>query len=609
MKTVKSSTTKGATKPGSEPPKWKLESIYPGFDSEAYLTDSQAFRKTATALLKRIDDTATLKHTPDKWLKSVLKKLDAAVGLYENIISYAYCAFSVDTQNESITRELNRAERDGLVLTDALVRFRDKLRRIKHLSKVIAGSKTLERYRFFIEEQAALQQKQMSVAEENLAADLSLPGAEAWTRLQETVSSTLSVPWEGKKRKTVVELRTLALDPDRAVREKAYRKELDAWKSMEIPLAAALNGVKGFSVVLNKRRNYSSALELATMRARITPATLDALITVMQRNLPTFRRYLNAKARLLGLRKLAFFDLFAPVGTSEQSWTYTKARDFIIEQFTSFSWELGEFAERAFKEQWIDAQPREGKVGGAFCSAMPTSGESRILANFAGTFSDLMTLAHELGHAYHGYVLVGQPYVYQDYPMTVAETASIFCETIVFNRARQAVGPGDQLSVLESFLQDTTQVIVDILSRYTFEQSVFKRRTDEELSPAELCNLMLQAQEATYGDGLDKKRRHPYMWAVKSHYYSADLPFYNFPYAFGQLFGLGLYAQYEQEKQQFPTRYKDLLKMTGQATANEVCRQAGFDIEDEAFWQQGIDLIARRTDEFVALVEEAVKAG
>lgn len=604
---MRSSTTKGATKRGSKPPRWKLDGIYPGFESSEYQSDRDLFRKTNAALLKRVEDTATLKRAPDKWLKAIIKKLDLAVGLSENLLSYAYCKFAVDTRSAPAVRELNAIEKDGLELHDALVRFRERLKPLrKRLSKIIQGSKTLQRFSFFLNEQLLLQQKQMSISEENLANDLSLPGCEAWSRLQDSISSTLSAPWEGNERKTVVELRALALAPDRAVREKAYRAELDAWKTMEIPLAAALNGVKGFSVVLNKRRNYESAIEMARIQSRITPATLEALLSVMERNLPMFRRYLKAKAKLLGLKKLAFFDLFAPVGGATKTWTYAEARNFIIEQFNTFSWELGDFAERAFKEGWIDALPREGKVGGAFCTGMPLAGESRILANFAGTFSDVMTLAHELGHAYHGHVLVGQPNLYQDYPMTVAETASIFCETIVFNRALETVGDDERISVLEQFVQDATQVIVDILSRYKFEKALFERRSTEEVGPQELCELMLDAQNATYGDGLDPNLRHPYMWAVKGHYYRTDTPYYNYPYAFGQLFGLGLYAQYSQEEQDFPKRYRQLLEMTGKATANEVTARAGFEIEDQAFWQKGIDVIAEHATEFVTLVDGSV---
>ncbi len=590
---------------GSRVPRWQLDSVYPGYESEQYRNDREELRRLCTSLLKKIDDSATKKQSPGSWIERVLTKMDAAFGLYGTLEAYIYCNYSVDTKNTRTLAELSSIEEDALPLKDAQVRFRNELRPLRgKLGKLAKGSKTIDRFRFFLEEEAELADKQMTVAEENLASDLQRAGADAWGRLQGTISSNLSWPWEGDEKKTVVELRSLAMDPDRTVRKRAFDKELEAWRSMEIPLAAALNGVKGFTVILDRRRKYESPLDHAARQARISRATLDAQISTMEHNLGIFRGYLKQKARLIGGKKLAFYDLFAPVGEASRKWSFTNAREFIVRQFNTFSPELGDFAERAFGEQWIDAEPREGKVGGAFCAPMPKAGESRILANFDGSFDGLFTLAHELGHGYHGYVLKGLPYIQQDYPMTLAETASIFCETIVFNRAVTEGSDDDRLAVLELFLQSATQVIVDILSRYKFEQAVFERRERSELSPEELCELMTQAQLDTYGDGLDRKALHPYMWAVKSHYYSANLSFYNFPYAFGQLFGLGLYATYREDEQSFPAKYRQLLGMTGRATANEVTKSVGFDIEDPLFWQSGIDVIAARAKEFASLVEE-----
>jgi oligoendopeptidase F len=590
---------------GSSVPRWQLESVYPGYESEHYLSDRRELVKTSSSLLKKLADSGARKSDPAKWLKSVLKKMDAAYGLYETLGSYVGCAYAVDTRDTKTLSELNSLEEDALQLREAEVRLRIELKKLrKQLPGLVKKSRTIERFRFYLQEQLELADRQMSLEEENLAADLMRPGADAWGRLQDTISSNLSWPWENDERKTVVQLRSLAMDPSRDVREKAYRKELEAWESMEIPIAAALNGVKGFTVTLDKRRHYESPLDHAARQARITRKTLDAQIATMEQNVGVFRTYLKAKAKLMRQEQLAFFDLFAPVGSTERSWSFEESRRFIVQQFSTFSWDLGEFAEHAFKEAWIDAEPREGKVGGAFCASMPRAGESRILANFDGTFDSLFTLAHELGHGYHGHVLNDLPYIQRDYPMTLAETASIFCETIVFNQAMTTASDDDKLTLLELFLQSATQVIVDILSRFKFESSVMERRVTSELSPQELCDLMTQAQLDTYGDGLDKDLLHPYMWAVKPHYYSASLSFYNFPYAFGQLFGLGLYSSYREETHEFPARYKKLLGMTGRATANEVTASAGFDIEDESFWQSGLDIIAQRVDEFVSLVEE-----
>ncbi len=594
---------------GSKAPKWKLDAVYPGYESDEYRRDRAGLVKVARALVKKLNDTASKKETPEKWLTYVLKKIDSAYALYANLEAYIYCRYATDTRDEKTLAELNSLEEDVLQLKAAEVSLRNELFGLrKKLPKLYKESKTADRFRFYLNEQLQLQARQMSLAEENLAADLSRAGGDAWGRLQETVSSNLSVPWKGEETKTVVELRSLAMHKDRAVRQKAYEKELDAWKSMEIPLAAALNGVKGFAVILDERRHYESSLDHAAFLSRVSPRTLDALIGVMEKNLPVFRKYLKAKAKLLGVKRCAFYDLYAPVGATEKEWSFADARKFIVEQFNSFSKELGDFAESAFNQGWIDARPREGKVGGAFCTFMPLAGESRILANFDGSFDSVSTIAHELGHAYHGFVMKDLPTLQQDYPMTLAETASIFCETIVFNRALEsAESNNERIGVLELSLQGATAVIVDILSRFKFERAVFERRKTGELSPAEFSDLMIRAQLDTYGDGLDKSRLHKYMWAVKGHYYSADLSFYNYPYAFGQLLGLALYANYTAEPLGFPNRYKKLLQLTGRATANEVTREAGFDIESAEFWQSGIDVIAKHVSEFGKLVTSATE--
>lgn len=589
---------------GSRVPRWNLKTIYPGYDSKEYAADRAALLKTTSALLKKLGNDAGKKKDPAKWLNAVLKKLDSAFALQGNLDSYIYCNYSTNTRDQRTLRELSTLEEDVLPLHEAVVTFRTEIKTIeKQLPRIYKNCPYCRQHRFFIQEQLALQSKQMTLAEEKLAADLTRSGADAWGRLQDAVLSNLSMEWKGSERKTVVELRSLAMVKNRKTREKAYNLELAAWKSMEIPVAAALNGVKGFAVVLDKRRHYASSRERAAFQARISPATLDALIGALERNLPMFRRYLKIKAKALGIEKCAFFDIFAPVGGATRIWTYNEARDFIVEQFSTFSAELGGFAAKAFKEKWIDAEPRAGKTGGAYCTSFPIARESRVFCNFDGSFDSIATVAHELGHAYHGMVVKDLPTIQQDYPMTLAETASIFCETIVFNRAIETMDDKGRLGVVEMFLQGATQVLFDILSRYKFESAVFEQREKGELTPDELCSLMLDAQQQTYGNGLDSKLLHPYMWAVKPHYYSAGKSFYNFPYAFGLLFGLGLYSVYNENRDDFPARYHKLLELTGQATANEVTATIGFDIETDEFWQNGIDIVADRLRLFSKLVE------
>ena len=582
-------------------PRWDLTPIYENFDATSYVDDKAELKDLATQLQTAAADGEMRRSDPEGWLTKVVRLANRATDLAENLGSYCYARYSTETTNQQAVNELGKIEELFVPLTSAQVEINNGLAEIgKEKLDELAESSDLAPYTFFFEESLEFQKHQMTSAEENLAADLSRTGADAWGRLQETISSTLSTEWEPGVAKTVVQLRAMAFDPSRDVRQKAYKKELALWKSAEIPIAAALNGVKGTSVTLAKRRGFTPGVQKAVMQSRINDQTLDSLLTAMEESLPTFRRYLKAKAKILGVEKLAFYDLFAPVGSAEARWSYQEGADFIVKHFSEFSEDLGDLAKRAFAENWIDAEPREGKVGGAYCTGMPIAKVSRILANFDGSFDAVSTLAHELGHAYHGEVLKDEPALRSEYPMTLAETASIFCQTIIFNKALETTPDADKPAVIEGFVQDACQVIVDILSRYKFETAVFERRDDGELSPSEFSSLMIDAQKATYGDGLDPDALHQYMWAVKGHYYRAGLDFYNFPYAFGLLFGVALYAQYEAAPDGFPERYRRLLGLTGSANAMDVCSEAGFNIQTPEFWRGGIDVVKRYVDQFEA---------
>jgi pepF/M3 family oligoendopeptidase len=585
-------------------PRWDLRPIYEGFTSEAYGRAKDEF-KQLSAEFEQHCALAIAPGTFRAWLAEALKLEEGALSLAETLGAYAYAAYSADTRDATAMAELNSIEELGLPLKRAGVAFRNALAAHRDEALALAAAdRELSAFRFHIEDELFWQARQMSPELEDLAADLARSGGDAWGRLQESVSSVTGSLWDGQngERKTIVQLRSLALDPDRSVREKAYRKELEAWKSVEIPLAAALNGVKGCALSLNKRRGWEGPLQESIARARITEKCLEALIASIEESLPAWRRYLRAKARLLDIPACAFYDLFAPVGAAGKRYSWSETRRVIVEKFSAFSPDMGGFAAMAFDQGWLDAEPREGKVGGAYCIDFPRARMARVLCNFEGSFSSLITVAHELGHAYHQWTLKDEPYVLSRYPMTLAETASIFAETVVYEEALSTASGDDKLGLLEMRLQDGCQVLVDILSRYYFETGLFAKRAQGELSPDELCALMLDAQKRSYGDGLDNGALHPYMWAVKSHYYSADLAFYNFPYAFGQLFGLGLYAQSNIEGPAFAGRYARLLVETGRASAVDVCRGAGFDIERAEFWRAGIAVFTGQVAEFEALV-------
>jgi pepF/M3 family oligoendopeptidase len=607
-------------------PRWDLSPVYDGFDGQAWLAAKRDLEKVSAAMEAMAAKGpppaaaggaaaagAVPARTIADWLVEALALEEKALCLYSSMSAYAYARYATATRDATAMAELNSVEGLGLPLKRAGVLFRNAL--AARREEVLAAAKgpgadpRVAPFAFHLEEELFWQARQMSPELEDLAADLARSGCEAWSRLQESVSSNTGALWDpaSGERKTIVELRNLAYDNDRSLRGKAYRLELEAWKSVEIPMAAALNGVKGFTLSINRRRGWEGVLDKSLAQARITRATLDALVAAMEDSLPAWRRYLKAKAGLLGLPSLAFYDLFGPVtsGATPRSWTFAEAGDLIVEKFGGFDPAMGDFAARAFQEGWIDAEPREGKVSGAFCTHFPSVKLARVLCNFDNSFADLTTVAHELGHAWHYECIKDRPLVLTDYPMTLAETASIFAETVVFDSAIAQAAESERLTLLELHLQDTCQVIVDILSRFRFEEGLFERRARGEVPPAELCALMASAQEATYGDGLDPGLLHPYMWAAKGHYYIPDLSFYNFPYAFGLLFGLALFARYREEGQAFAASYRDLLAMTGSASAVEVTAAAGFDIETKAFWKGGLDVLASQVGDFERLAAAA----
>ncbi len=553
------------------------------------------------------------------WVEQFVRRGDLLNGLLGQLFSHAYCRFSIETGNAERVKNLNSLEAMAVPIRGYLSRFRRILQAILKGRKLPMDRSGIDALvdmgpdgsvmndlRYYLSLELEQANYQMAPELEDLAADLQRSAGDAWGRLQSSMSSEMNTEWNSlsHERKTLVELRNLAYDEKRHIRKKAFALELALWEQHKLAFAGALNGVKGNSLTLNKRRGYEDFLQPSIMSSRISRKTLESLISAMEEALPLFRRYLKAKAAHLGIPRLGFYDLFAPVGEINRRFSYDEAREYIIREFGSFSEDLGNFAATAFDRHWIDAQPRAGKVGGAYMTDFPLSEEARILANFDGSFSALSTLAHELGHGYHSHKLEGFRYFNRDYPMTLAETASTFCETIIYNAAIDNAPDGEKAPLIEGLLMENTQVIVDILSRFYFERELFTRREDGELSPDELCEIMADAQRKTYGDALDERELHPYMWAVKGHYYNVDLAFYNYPYAFGQLFAMGLYAQYKKDPKGFPGQYQTILQNTGVMSAVEVCASSGFDIESSGFWKAGLDMLKPYVEQFEASVPD-----
>ena len=403
---------------------------------------------------------------------------------------------------------------------------------------------------------------------------------------------------------TLSEVRNLVYSPDPAVRKDAYEAEIASYAKMELPMSYCLNSIKMEARTLAKARKFDSVLDMTLTDSRMDRETLDAMWTAIREYLPHFRRYLKAKGRMLGHQNgLPFYDLFAPVGSVSRKYTVEEAREILIREMGKFSPDMAAFIGNAFDAQWIDFYPREGKTGGAFCTGVHYADRSLVMTNFQGSFSDVSTLAHELGHGWHNRCMAGLPYMMTDEPMPLAETASIFNETMLSWQVLSSCSPEERLYLLENGLMEATQTVVDIYSRFLFEQEVIDTRADHAMSVEELKAAMLRAQEASYGDGLDPEIRHPYMWACKSHYYYSGYNFYNFPYAFGLLFGKGVFARYLEKGPAFAEDYCRLLRSCGSAPVADVAASVDIDVRDPAFWRSSLEVIRKDIDEFVTLSE------
>ena len=595
-------------------PHWDLSNVYPGLESEEF---GQAISQIKAQLedldqylgTKEIARGGTVPQDPAALAETIsgyLDKMNAILRLGGTLRAYVSSFVSTDSYNNTARRVMSELEPLLVQVQRQQVRFHGWIGTVADRAVLFQAALALEgtakEHEFFVTEAAEQSNYLMTEAEEGLAAELSLSGMRAWGKLQGVVTSQLKVAFEreGKAEELpMTVLQNLRTDADEGVRRRAHEAEVAAWERVREPLAACMNGVKGTVVTLNRRRGRTDALHEPIDQARIDRDTLEAMLGAMHDSFPMFRRYFRAKARLLGKETLAWWDLFAPVGKSEKRYTYTEAREFILANFSTFSERLVSFTQRAFDQNWIDAEPRDGKRGGAFCMGVPAVDESRILCNFDGSLGQVSTLAHELGHAYHNECQVGKASLQRRTPMTLAETASIFNETIIVDALLAETSDADEeVAILEEFLGGAAQVIVDIYSRYLFEKEVFERRAGAELSADDFCEIMVRAQKETYGDGLDQDTLHPYMWAWKPHYYRSDLSFYNFPYAFGLLFGLGLYAVYQERGDDFVPEYDELLRSTGEGTAADLAARFGLDIRQRAFWEDSLKVIEQRSERF-----------
>ncbi len=592
-------------------PHWDMTVVYPGLDSPEFDQGFAHFAQQVAGLVQLFDAHGIQAQPAQELTDATIQTFEAVTTRLNDVLeetstlsAYLGCFVSTNTQDTLAQARYSEFQQQAVKLSLLGTRYAAWIGSL-NVPELLKRSRLALDHAYMLVKASEQARHLMSPAEEELAAELELSSGAGWEKLHSDITSQLLVPIElrGERQELPMSIvRNLAYDPDREVRRVAYEAELSGWKKAAVPLAAAMNGIKGQVNTLARHRGWETPLDASLFDANIDRATLEAMLTAARESFVDFRRYLRAKARVLGLEQLAWYDIFAPVGREKQVWEFAEARAFIVEKFGDYSGKLSDFAARAFRENWIDAEPRAGKVDGAYCTPLRKD-ESRVFANFKPSFNGVSTLAHELGHGYHNLNLAARTTLQKETPMTLAETASIFCETIITHAALAKAEKEEQIAILESSLQNSCQVVLDILSRFLFENRTFERRQQRELSVEELNTLMAEAQKETYGDGLNEALLHPYMWAMKPHYYSTHFSFYNYPYMFGLLFGLGLYARYQQDPEAFKTGYDDLLSSTGLGDAATLATRFGIDIRSTAFWRSSLDIVRKDIDLFEELTQ------
>ena len=578
---------------------WNLDILYTSLDdpklTEDFLSLEQSIEKNLELSKQPIS-----KDNLNKQLNQIIDLVLTA----RKIGTYLSLSASTDTTNAKIAALRNRYMTTISKNTIASTLFNQKVASCDEIEQWANESDLIKEHLFYLNEIKQGASHLLSEKEEHVLSQMRQNASNNWNQLQSYLTSTLNVEMNGENL-TLSSVRNLAYDADQSVRKAAYEAELKAYEKIKDAVAFSLNSIKGEARVVSELRGYPSVMAMTLEDSRMKQETLDAMMSAIEKSLPKFHEYLSHKAKLLGHQNgLPWYDLFAPMTSSEDAKTYTieEARKVLIDNFKPFSNEIAELIDTAFENHWIDFDPRPGKVGGAFCSNLPYLKQSRVLTNYDGSFSDIVTLAHELGHAYHGHCIEHHSILNTSYTMPVAETASTFNETVIMNSAiEHAETDAKKAALIESMLQDITQVICDIHSRYEFENEVVDRRANEFLFADQLNEIMIKAQKNAYGAGLDHDQLNPYMWVCKSHYYRAGLNFYNFPYAFGCLFAKGLYALAEKEGASFMPKYNALLAATTTCSVEDVAKMADIDLTKEDFWMESLNLIGRYIDQWIEL--------
>lgn len=593
-------------------PTWDLESIFPGGSASS---EFRAFREKVKAeIAKEAARVASLPPVLDKSSRESWKQFIVALqDIHEHlelIRSFGGCLIAQNVGDNAAQGIVG----EGDQMTSEWEKLKTNLEAwsIKQSDAAwddLISDPALAGFKFFLTELRTIARHKMPIERESLALDLAVNGYHAWNRLYDRMSGDLRVTMNVRgetKEISLGQAATFMDNPDRAVRRTAFEKITEAWKSRQDLAAMALNAQAGFRLALYKNRGWNSPLIEPLMLNRLSQDSLDAMWHVVARETKKLTPYIEAKKKLLGLDSFRWYDEFASVGEVHRKWTYDEAVDFIVTNCRSFSDHLADYCKLAVEKRWIEAEDRPGKAGGAFCTTFGIHRQSRIFMTYSGTYDNLSTLAHELGHAYHSYVLRDKAWLAGMYPMGLAETASIFNELLTTDSALASAQSRDErLMLLDQLLMQSYVFFTDVHCRYLFDRAFYAEREKRILDASALSEMMVDSQRKAYQGLLSEDGYHPLFWASKMHFFITDVPFYNFPYVFGFLFAGGVYNAAREEGKSFADKYRALLADTGSMTTEEVAKKhLGVDLTKEEFWAASVNRSLSKVDEFVKLANQ-----
>ena len=579
--------------------KWDLSHLYKDFDDPKFLKDVELIQQL-NETLPAFCDTLITKNDKEI-LHCGLEKLEQMKDCCYRLSMYTQLRLSVEANNSQCKQWDNKIQSLCAPLSLYETKIYDAILNLDNLKTLIQQDKLATSYSFILLEKKAKQAHALSQEQEQLLSMVYPTSLKAFSDMYYALTSNCKACFRGKNL-PLTKVKNMCHDTSSEVRKDAFLAELKAYESIAEPLSFAISSIKQQQLMEAKLRGYKDPLEKMLIDSRMSKQTLDAMMSCIEEALPTFRAYLKKKANLLGYKNgLPWYEIYATLGENNFDFSIEDCESYILKHFKNASENLYKMTKTAFDEHWVDYLTYEGKQPGAFCENLGWIKESRIITNYNNTLSDIVTVAHELGHAFHGMMIEDQPILNRDYCMPLAESASTFNENLIYNALANDMNEHDKLLVIDSQLSALCQNILDIYARFNFEKSVFEHVEKGFLSADELCKLMKQALLKSFGDGLDPEWIHPYRWITKVHYYIPNIAYYNFPYTFGALFSRGLYAKYVQEGASFIPKYEKLLAATTTNTVEDVAAIADIDLSTKDFWQQSLKSITDQMEEFLSL--------